>query len=374
MVSRVVSGVVAVGLGLSAACGGTASSGEGGAPSAALLVAASDYSSSVVCGATCASGVDLGKDPQLAASSGRVFFLARDNDLIFELDPATGAPIARTSVHDAGGHGASNPHDVAAAPDGSLFVTLYNVPRIVILQNGVQSGAIDLSSYDGDQNPQADAIRIVTIGGVPKAFVALERLDDRDRLQSKQASQMLRIDVATRAVEAAIDLAGRNPFNTMAEHDGALFLAEPGNFDADDDAFAGIERFETSTSTTRLLVAERELGGSVSEVVVADGCGVAIVAGPQPNVNPTSLVTFDPVTGRVLTTAHAPVLGPTPGYHLQGLAWRDGSLYVGDRRRSPDGYPVHVLDRKPGECAFVETAPPILVPQPPVALRAAKAR
>jgi hypothetical protein len=338
------------------------------------LVAASDYSSSVVCGATCASGVDLGKDPQLAASNGRVFFLARDTDLIFELDPATGVPIARTSVHVAGGLGASNPHDVAVAPDGSLFVTLYNVPRIAILRNGVQSGAIDLSSssYDEDGNPQADAIRIVAVGGVSKAFVALERLDDKDRLQSKQASKMLRIDVATRAIEAEIELAGRNPFNTMAEHDGALFLAEPGNFDADDDAFAGIERFETSTSTTRLLVPEKDLGGSVSEVAVADGCGVAIVAGAQPNVNPTSLVTFDPVTGRVLTTARAPVLGPTPGYHLQGLAWRDGSLYVGDRRRSADGFPIHVLERQPGQCAFVEAARPLFVPQPPVALRPAK--
>lgn len=183
---------------------------------------------------------------------------------------------------------------------------------------------------------------------------------------------MLRIDVATRAIEADIELAGRNPFNTMAELDGALFLAEPGNFDADDEPFAGIERFETSTSTTRLLVAEKDLGGSVAEVAVADGCGAAIVAGPQPNVNPTSLVTFDPVTGRVLTTARAPVLGPTPGYHFQGLAWRDGSLYVGDRRRSAEGYPIHVMQRKPGECAFVEAARQLFVPLPPVALRPPK--
>jgi hypothetical protein len=74
---------------------------------------------------------------------------------------------------------------------------------------------------------------------------------------------------------------------------------------------AGIERFDTATSTTRLFVSERDLGGSVSEVAVTDGCGVAIVAGPQRDVNPTSLVTFDPVTGKALSSARAPVLGPT---------------------------------------------------------------
>jgi hypothetical protein len=346
-----------------------------------LIVAASDYSSSVVCGAPrCetgprTSGVDLGKDPALTAGGGRAFFLARDNDLIFELDPTCGTPTARYSVHEDGARGTANPHDVAVAPDGSLFVVLYNVPRIAILtKDGKPDGNIDLSSsiYDGDGNPQADAIRIVPVGGVAKAFVTLERLDDRDRLRSKQPSTMLRIDVATRAIEASIELAGRNPFNPMAELGGALFLAEPGNFDADDDALAGIERFDTATSTTRLLVSEKDLGGSVSEIAVTDGCGAAIVAGPQQDVNPTSLVTFDPVTGRVLSTARAPVLGPTAGYDLQGLAWRGGSLFVGDRRSAGSGYRVHVFEREPGTCTLHENAQTIDLPQRPVAIRAAR--
>ena len=106
------------------------------------------------------SGVDLGKDPQLASSNGRLFYLARDNDLVFELDPACGTPRARFSVRQEGARGIANPHDVAAAPDGSLFIVLYNVPRLVIVaKDGSQEGAIDLSSYDPDGNPQADAIR-----------------------------------------------------------------------------------------------------------------------------------------------------------------------------------------------------------------------
>ena len=118
--------------------------------------------------------------------------------------------------------------------------------------------------------------------------------------------------------------------------------------------------------TTALLVHEADLGGSVAEVAVTDGCGAAIVAGPTPSVNPTSVVTFDPTTGKVLAT----VLGPTPGYDLQGLAWRGGALYVGDRRSGPGGYALHVLSNQ-GACSLVETPTQIILPQPPVALRAA---
>src|SRR4051812_43570160 len=63
-----------------------------------LLVAASDYGASVVCGApgcvknSKTSGTDLGIDPTLASSNGRAFFVARDNDLLIELDPRCGTP------------------------------------------------------------------------------------------------------------------------------------------------------------------------------------------------------------------------------------------------------------------------------------------
>lgn len=370
---------------LAAALAGVACASEGApaSPPAAcdgveLLVAASDYSSSMVCGAPrCeagprTAGVDLGKDPQLSTSNGRAFFLARDNDLVFELDAACGTPTRRYSVHDDAARGTANPHDVAAARDGSLFVTLYNVPRIAILGEGAPQPAIDLAGYDDDDgNPQAESIRIVPVSGVEKAFVTLQRLDDKNGLRSTRTSTMLRIDVATRQVEAAIELAGRNPFNTMAEHEGALFLAEPGNFDTDDDALAGIERFETATSTTRLLVPESALGGSVAEVAVTAGCGVAIVAGTQKDVNPTSLVSFDPATGAVLTSPSAAVLGPTPGYDLQGLAWRGSLLYVGDRRSDASGFRVHVFEREAGTCNLREVAGGFDLPQRPVALRAA---
>lgn len=343
-------------------------------------MAASDYSSSTLCGAPgeCARGSDLGTDPMLALANGRAFFLARDNDLLFEVDTSCGRPLSRMSVASlgptdpvSGVRRAANPHDAAAAPDGTVVVPLYDAARIAFFKDGeLEPHSIDLSPFDADGNPQADAVRVVVIDGAAKAFVTLERLDDNDLLRSKQTSQMLRIDVATRSVDGTFDLVGRNPFNPMSELAGALFMAMPGNFDADDEELAGIERFDTATSTSRLLVRERDLGGSVAEIAVTDGCGAAIVAGPQPDVNPTSVVTFDPESGEVLSTFQAPILGPTPGYDLQGLAWRGDRLYVGDRRRGGTGYAVHVLTRT-DRCTLTRSGQTIDLPQRPVALRAA---
>lgn len=376
-------------VGALAACGSTekpSAASPSSCEGVEVLVAASDYSSSLVCGAPkCEAGPgttapDLGKDPSLSLSNGRAFFVARSEDLVFEMDPTCGTPLARYSIHEEGSlKGAANPHDVAAAADESLFVVLYNQPRIVILdKKGLPSGAIDLSRFDDDHNPQAEAIRIVSVAGQQKAFVTLQRLDDNSTPRpfvSRRTSFMLRIDVATRTVEQVIELAGRNPFNVMAEQDGALFLAEPGNFDSDDEAQAGIERFDTATSTTRLLVTEAALGGSVSEIAITKGCGAAIVAGPQRDVNPTSLVTFDPTSGQVLTRATSAVLGPTPGYDLQALTWRGDTLYVGDRRAGSSGYRVHAFARDPGTCTLHEdSARGIDLPLAPVALRPAAAR
>jgi hypothetical protein len=315
----------------------------------------------------------------LVTSNGRAFAIARLSDVVFELDPSCSTPIARFSVHElahrdpkTGLVRPANPQDVAATLDGTLVIPLFNTPALAFVKDGKIDGTLDLSPYDVDGNPQANAVRVVSVDGVPKAFVSLERLDDGTKdLRSTRVSQMLRVDVATRQPEAVIDLEGRNPFNVMYELDGALYLAEPGNFDAADDELAGIERFDTRTSTTRLLVSERDLGGSVSEVALTAGCGAAIVAGPQKDVNPTSLVTFDPVTGKVLRSASGPVLGPTDGYDLQGLAWRGRHLYVGDRRRGASGYTIHVFEADDA-CGLNPTGRTIDLPHPPVALRPAQ--
>ena len=377
-------GAVTALAGLAPACGSdgtTAASQPGSCDDVELIVAASDYSSSQLCGAPggCAAGADLGTDPMLAMANGRAFFLARDNDLLFEVDAACGTPKAKLSVSALAPvdpatkeRRSANPHDADVAPDGTVVVPLYTAGRIAFFKDGkLEPTSLDLKDYDADGNPQPDAVRIVTIDGAAKAFVTLERLDDDDQLRSKQKSQMLRIDVGSRSVEAVFDLEGRNPFNPMSEVGGALFMAEPGNFDAADDELAGIERFDTATSKSQIVVREPDLGGSVAEIAVTDGCGAAIVAGPQPNVNPTWVVTFDPDTGEIISGKESPILGPTAGYDLQGLAWHRDTLYVGDRRPAGGSYVVHVLERQ-GRCTLVDGSRKIELPQRPVALRPAQ--
>jgi hypothetical protein len=339
-----------------------------GAPDA--LWVASDYSSSAM-GALALSGnvtstvgrVDLGADPALAVSRGQAFFLARDTDTVFELDPTCGTPTRQFNVHQAAVAGSSNPQDVGVASDGSLWVPLFDVPEVIILSpSGDVIGSIDLSSYDSDGNPDAAAIAIVDTPAGEKAFVALERLSPN--LTSVQPSWMLRIDVATAIVETHVVLAGRNPFGTMQNEDGILWLSEPGNFDDATESDAGVERFDTSTSTTSLVARESELGGSVAQVSVHGGCGVAIVADAT-SANATSLTVFDPSSGQVLAPASMSPLA-TDDFDLEGLTWSThGALLVGDRRRASSGYPVHAFD---GACAPVERVDSVFLPLPPIAV------
>src|ERR1019366_4253973 len=119
--------------------------------------------------------------------------------------------------------------------------------------------------------------------------VALERLDDHAQFASILPSSIVRIDVATRAVEAEAMLEGRDPFGAIVEESGAFFLAAPGSFDIADEKDGGIERFDPTTFTTTYLLGEAELGASATEVAVNGSCGVAIVADPTHAVNATSL-------------------------------------------------------------------------------------
>lgn len=366
-----------------ASCGGSGSSGDvagGGGACAAVdaIVVASDYSSSAVGGFDLDGGgspltaaVDLGKDPALArTSAGRAFYVARDEDVVFELDPKCGKPIAKTQVHDATSTRTSNPQDVAVAGDGSMWVPLFNVPAVLVVGAGDAGGAtsrIDLSALDGDGNPNASAMQIVG----NDAFVALERLDDDDQLKPKQPSMIVHVDVATRTVGATLQLVARDPFGPMVPFDGAFWLAAPGSFGAVDEEEAGIERFDPASFTSRLVVREKDLGGSVVAVALDGGCGAAIVADATPNVNATALVTFDPSTGRVLAPASAPVLA-TPGFDLAGLGWVDGELLVGDRRAGAGaggGFAVHAFARTaPDACALAQQPDRIELRQKPVAL------
>jgi hypothetical protein len=363
---------------LLAGCGSTASDPVPAGPCGSLdaLAVMSDGTSSRVSafsldgGSTApVKGSDLGNDPSLSASGGRQFYVARDTARVFELD-GCGRPQPPITVSDPeSSKGATNPQDVAVAPDGSLWIARFGVPTLAVVEpSGARRKTIDLSSFDGDGNPNANAIQIVEVGGSAKAFVTLGRLDNHDPLlRSKQPSFAVRLDVTTGAIEGSIELQGRNPFSVMVPHEGGLWMALPGVFDAADESIAGIERLDPATFSSRLVVRERELGGSVIAVAFAAGCGAAIVADPTPTVNATSVVTFDPESGTVLAPARAPVMS-TAGYDLWSLTWKNDVLLVGDRRRTGGGYPVHAF-RREGKCDLHALPDTIFLSAPPVAIR-----
>ena len=352
-----------------AACDGPSTPAATSAcPGSAALWIATDYSSSAV-GSLSLSGaitsvvgrVDLGADPMLSVSGGRAFFVARDEDAIFELD-SCGNPIRRFTAHVASASGNSDPYAVAVARAGSRWTPLFLVPAVLVLSpDGTVLRTIDLSGYDSDGNPDASSIAIVDTPAGEKAFVTLDRLNPYP--QSVQPSWMLRIDTSSAKVEATIVLAGRNPFSVTQDGD-VLWLADPGNFDDAAEPNAGVERFDTATSTTELVAREAELGGSIAEVAVSGSCGSAIVADATA-VNATSLVTFDAVTGApIAAAAQSPF--QTNGFFLQGLAWAGGELLLGDRRRAATGYPVHAFTASEGGCALTAAPDGIILPSPPV--------
>lgn len=340
-------------------------------PSDAIVVA-SDYVSSRVGSFSLDgtanldwTGVDLGGDPILATSRGRAFFIARDKDLIFELDPGCGEPRGKIDVHDPKRPGTTNAQDVAIAPDGTWWVPRFNEPALTVMDDhGTVTKTIDLSMYDPDGNPNASAIQIIEVGGASKAFVALERLDDHDQLKSKLPSWMLRIDLVSGAADH-VELVGRDPFGTMDAVNGVFYLAAPGNFDAADEATAGVERFDPVSFTSKLLASESDLGGSVARLAISEKCGAAIVADPTTNVNRTSVVVFDPQSGRVIAKN---VFGPTEGFDLSSLAWKGNLLLIGDRRRAAEGFPIHVLEAT-DTCTLTPRPDKIFVSQKPVAVR-----
>lgn len=372
---------------LALACSDPAAAPDAACAQRDLLAALSDYTSTQV-GTVGPSdfelqaSIDFGNDPVLRVSTGQAFFVNRFDGTVFPLDGACGRAQQKLVVSPP--QQAWNPQDVACTRDGALWVPFYNAddfagfrPELRVLPAGAQDGDarvlnIALAQFDDDGNPNAASAVAVDVGGQEKVFVSLGRLDDASYplVPPKAPGLLVRFDATSRAVDATFELAGWNPFGQIEKVGDLLLLAMAGNTQVGDEQNAGIEVYDPTANTSRLITRERELGGSVAQIAVSGTCGAAIVFGPQPDVNPTSLVTFvAPESPAALANAgavRARALITTEGFDLRGLAWRGDTLYVGDRRRLPSGYRIHKFQRD-GACEL-RPAGEVVVPQPPAAL------
>jgi hypothetical protein len=360
-----------------------------------LVVAASDYTSSEVGLVSLAGasdfqgGIDLGADPTLSSSAGRYFWIARDLGQIIELDTTCLGTKAKFDALDSTPTGSTpkptDPYDVAVAPDGSLWIARFDVPTVLVLNaDGTRRMTVDLSFEDTvDGNPNMNSIRILdpatasaqpdAVGTITtaKAYVSLEILDDDNvvhPLISTRKSKLARIDLATGAVEDTLTLAGRNPLSLMVQVGNQLYLADAGTWCEQGmcpagQPDAGVERVDTGSFTSKLVVTGTKLGGHASEVAVMSTCGVVIVAGELPET-PTSLVQFDPNQDDVV---EAMVIPTASTFTLAGLAWVDGALLVGDGGTSGAVPAIRVFDAMttPG-CSLTERAASVSLPLPPI--------
>lgn len=308
------------------------------APDVPLVVLASDLrsaSAAVILGTDgClveVAAVELGYDPVLAADGGEVLVCARDRGTVVALG-SEGAPLAptllRTYAAASDGEGPPNPWAADVDASGLAWIARYDLPSLGLAgPDGALSATVSLADFaDVDGLTEASALRVVG----DEVVVALESLDRGAGWVSAGPATAVVVARQTRAVVASFELAGPNPFGplTAAPSLGpsAFVVATPGQHDALDPD-AGITRLDVATRSSTRLVSEEALGGSaLTARVAAASEGYALVEAPIPQVNPTSLVRFDPGSGAV----GAP-LAATEGFQLAGLAVTPRYVVVGDR-------------------------------------------
>jgi hypothetical protein len=319
---------------LVAGCGGDADPGGGGESDHGTFVVASDFASSVygwIAETPPASFETLGPiegDSVAQVSGGRVVVIERTLGSVTVL--ADDLSIEKNcSVADEGGD-PPNPHDVAFADDGTLWVARYAQGTIGLLDTAqcAITGTVDLASLaDPDGVPEMEAI--TREGG--SMFVSLELLENYVPTGNGTVAV---IDVASHEVDRVIDLPMPYPFGRFRRHGetGELLLALVGTFGANDGAIVGLG---AAANEPHEIVTEEALGGDVSAFAIVDAThGWAIAA-----TDVTRLVPFDPSTGE----AGDPLI-VSEGYDLRDLDVVGDRLLVADGSVTAPGLRVFSLD------------------------------
>lgn len=228
-------------------------------------------------------------DPQVAVRSfgGLVYTLDQTHGVLRVYDPARGwrDPSEISLGHAAVPASQGNPVDVYVEPTGRrAYVTLYGAAMstrvdaahalaVVELLPGAAgaagvTGFIPLPLRSGDPDGNPDAARMFACDGT--LYVLLQDLDRTRGYVPLGAGRLAAVRLADQAV-TYMDLVGQNPTSVSVAEDcraavigsaGTQLLATPGG--------GGIEQVDLVQRKSRLLVADRDLGGNVSNLAVTD--------------------------------------------------------------------------------------------------------
>ena len=256
----------------------------------------------------------------------------------------------------------SNPQDAEVVNGNTLYVSLYNQPKIKIFTKSGNQSEIDLSSLAEDSNKKCKADKDCSASkkcdtqtgyckkdGLPelgemfalgdKLYVAVQGLD-RNNYYSPVKSYLAVIDTKTNSLSAKLSLFGKNPTGIFPDAFGNFLLVETGSYMSDKDG--GVEKFDSKTQTLsgNFLIKEQDTGGSsIASLAALDDTKLfAIVNDKKFN---QWLVELDMKTGKkVKDMIKASKLG--------GLAINSkGELYVGSNAKGQVG--LRIFDAKTGQ-------------------------
>lgn len=239
--------------------------------------------------------------------------------------------------------GSANPRDAAFASDGTLWITRYGLPTLLVLDTKTGAAStIDLSAFaDSDGIPDMSAIAIVG----DTAYVALRRLET-GFATTKNDSTIIALDTKTRVPRLFVTLPAKNPIDKFRQRPGELWISCIGGpLTKPPDENAALVRINLATATATKVLDAKAAGGFIPSFdIVDEATGYAIVAAFTPD-NPTSVVRFDPSRGVLLD--------PLPWARTSGYTFWDigvlpnaGLVLVADRSKDAPG--LRILDSRVG--------------------------
>lgn len=275
----------------------------------------------------------------------RIFIVGSANGQLTEVDRHGGVVSSFSTLDDGAPAGLTDPLDVAIASDGSLWITRYLLPTLLVLEpDGKRRARIDLSKLAPSNGPVSRAPGMSAIAIVEgNAWVALRRLDKNSKV-SAEPSWLVSIDTSSYAISPPIVLPLADPFERFGRRQSSptpkLWLACIGGPRDVPPTPGGLVEIDLAARSARVILAPKD--AFVNGFDLQDETnGYAILGSLRSADNPTSLVHFDPSTGVVDATYYSTSL-----YDLYDVAIVDDLLLVPDRTKEAPG--IEVFARSDG--------------------------